>query len=395
MIKIEQPKVVTTGDFAILEAYLSIDDKREKVWFKVDKKYEQYLCYERSDAYLIAVLNFAMTNGHDIECEAPVSEDLYYNIEKYLINALAEYNPNFYRTKIIAPVSSDTLPCAGAVGTGISCGVDSLHVLASQTELKFKRHNVTHLTFNNVGSHGEGEHARALFKARSKRPKQFAEEYGFEFVLGDSNLMDVVKQNHFYTHTYSSMFAVYCLQKLYSVYYYASSGHKYYEFNLKFAKNRGCGSYEMLSLPIFSTHNLRIYSEGEGMGRLSKLKDVVKYEPSYKYLNVCLTESDNCGKCEKCIRTLLGLNALGRLDDYRDVFDVDYYKTHRGWYIQQLLNQKICHSHDYYEMYPYFKKDITIGMRLRASFFKLGIMIKDWLPLSFKEYLKTKFVKTN
>ena len=41
---------------------------------------------------------------------------------------------------------------------------------------------------------------------------------------------------------------------LYSVYYYASSGYKYDEFTLKPRKGRSCGSYELLSLPLFSTH---------------------------------------------------------------------------------------------------------------------------------------------
>ena len=146
MIKIEQPRVVSNSDEARLETYISIDGKRSKIWFSVDKEYESYLCWERSDAYVIAVLNYAMRNGHDIECDAPLSEDLYYNLDKYLIDAIKQYNPVFYRPTIKAPISSEILPCAGAVGTGISCGVDSLHALASQTELKFNKHNITHLT---------------------------------------------------------------------------------------------------------------------------------------------------------------------------------------------------------------------------------------------------------
>lgn len=161
-----------------------------------------------------------------------------------------------------------------------------------------QKHNITHLTFNNVGSHGEGEHAEKLYQARLERPRAFAKEYGFEFVASDSNLQNVVLQNHFKSHTYSSMFAVYCLQKLYSVYYYASAGYKYSEFTLIDKPAICCGSYEMLSLPLFSTHNLRVYSEGENMSRLTKLRSIVKYAPSYKYLNVCLKDGDNCGKCE-------------------------------------------------------------------------------------------------
>ena len=126
------------------------------------------------------------------------------------------------------------------------------------------------------------------------------------------------------------MFPVLCLQKLYSVYYYASGGYRYDEFTLKSKKGRCCGSYELLSLPVFSTHQLRIYSQGENMTRMQKLKKVTEYAPSYKYLNVCLKDGDNCGRCEKCVRTMTGLDALGKLDLYHNVFDINYYKSHKN-----------------------------------------------------------------
>ena len=380
MIKIEKPQVRVESATATLFAYVTIDSVRKEVWFKVDKKYEEYLCYERGDAFVIAVLNFAMRNHHDIVSEAPLSEDLYYNIDKYLLDAIAQYNKDFYRPQITADVASESLPCAGAVGTGISCGVDSMHALANQTAMKFRKHNITHLTFNNVCSHGEGEKAENLYHVRLERPRRFAEEYGFEFVASNSNLQDVIKQSHFKTHTYSSMFAVYCLQKLYSVYYYASGGYRYNEFTLEDKATVCSGSYEMLSLPLLSTHNLRVYSEGEGMSRMTKLKSVVKYAPSYKYLNVCLKEGDNCGKCEKCVRTLLGIDALGALDKYNKVFDIAYYREHKSWYLVQMLKRISDGKHDYFEMYPYFKNEITLGMRIQVIPYKIVSFFKRLIP---------------
>ena len=185
--------------------------------------------------------------------------------------------------------------------------------------------------------------------------------------------MDIIKQVHFESHTYSSLFPVYCLQKLYSIYYYASAGFGYHEFRLD---ERDCGAYELLSLPLFSTNRLRIYSEGEGFSRMDKLKDIVRYKPSYKYLNVCLSSEDNCGKCEKCIRTLLGIDALGVLDKYKDVFDIEYYRKHKQWYIQQLVIQKSLGKHDYIELATYFKNEITFVMHCRALPYKM----LGWFP---------------
>jgi hypothetical protein len=385
MISIGQPYIEHDGNYAYLKAHISIDTESNILWFKVEERFSKYLCYERGDAYLIAVLHYAMENSHDIELDVPITEDLIYNLQTYLIEALIENNPTYYRPNIKAEIISEPIGNAGAVGTGISCGVDSLHSLASHHESRFSAHNITHLTYNNVGSHGVGDSALKLYQSRLKRPIQFAKEYGFELVISDSNLMNVIKQDHYLTHTYSSMFPVFCLQKLYKTYLYASAGYRFNEFSLKQQKNICCGSYEMLSLETFSNGNVHVLSEGMGKSRLEKLRKVISYKPSYKYLNVCLLEEDNCGKCEKCIRTLLELDALNALDKYSNVFDINYYKKHRKWYLQQMLYQMAVGRHDYHEIYPYFKSEITISMRIKVVIRKCMrlIVIPLWKKIKY------------
>ena len=94
MIHFHRPYVIYDSDKAILKCDVQIDDFSDTICFWVDKEYGEYLCYERADAYVIAVLNYAMRNHHDIKCDAPLSEELYYNIDKYLIDALVRYNPS-------------------------------------------------------------------------------------------------------------------------------------------------------------------------------------------------------------------------------------------------------------------------------------------------------------
>jgi len=374
MIELGIPSVKYSDGKAILENDILIDGRKQKLWMKVDEKYGEYLCHERNDAYLIACINYAMRNRHDIVSRQPITEALLFNIENYLKPALLENNPHFHNVKIQTEISSELLPSAGAVGTGISCGVDSLHALSKHTGSEFTTRNITHLAFNNVGSHGEGDAGRKLYESRIDRPRRLAEQYGFGFVASDTNLMDVVEQDHFKSHTYSSMFPVFALQKLYSCYFYASAGYRFNEFELRDYPNLCSGSYELLSLNVFSTPQIKIDSEGMGLSRLEKLRSVVKYAPSYKYLHVCLKEQDNCGVCEKCVRTLLGLDALNALDLYKDVFDVRYYKENKEWYLQQLMYKIKDRKHDYFEMYPYFKGQITAGMRVKAEIYGLKLL---------------------
>lgn len=376
MIHIGKPYIQQNGQsHTRLIASVAIDDNEADIWFEVENKYAQYLCSERADAYLVAVLNYAMRHHHDIVCDAPVGEYLYYQINTYLIDALAKGSPRMYRTVVTAPVDSLSLPCAGAVATGISCGIDSLHVLAECSDDSLPHHKLTHLTFNNVGSHGEGEKALKLYEERKKRAKAFADEYGYEFVESNSNLMDVVCQNHYLTHTYSSCFAILALQKLYSVYYYASSD-SILDFSVYNNDVKPSGYYDILSLNCFSTEKSRIYSEGANLSRLEKTVRVVAYRPSYDYLNVCIKTSENCGLCEKCARTLLSLDALGALDLYRSVFDIDYYRSHKSYYFRILLQEYYRGHNEYKDLYPCFCKQIPFLMKLSIW---IRTMISDTL----------------
>ena len=344
---------------------ISVDGEVRTVWAEVDDAYREYLCYERSDAFVIGLLHWAMRHGHDIVCEAPMGEYLYYQITTELVDAVSKGSPRMQAIRIEAAVDTSELPCAGAVGTGISCGIDSLHVLACHTGTAMTHHNLTHLAFNNVGSHGEGERARRLYADRRRIAESFCREYGFKLTEVNSNIMDAFEQNHYLTHTYSSCFAIYCLQKLYAVYYYASS-HALFEFSLKDNDKNPPSNYELLLLSCFSTDHLKIYSEGNTLARLEKTRAVTGYVPSYKYLNVCLSAAHNCSRCEKCTRTLLALDVLGRMDDYRSVFDVDYYRAHKKDYLVTLVTKTWEHHTDYKELYPYFRKQLTLGIYLRA-----------------------------
>ena len=366
MIQIGKPRLESNGyHLTRLVSDIIVDGEKRTVWAEVSNKYKDYLCYERCDAFVVGVLNYAMRHGHDIECEAPIGEDLYYQISVYLIEALCKSSKVLYKTKIFAEIDSSVLTSAGAVGTGISCGVDSFHVLAMQSDTPLKRHQLTHLAFNNVGSHGTGEKARKLFAERKQLAEKFCQENKFELIELNSNLMDMIPQSHYLSNTYSSCFAILALQKLYSIYYYASC-QPFREFSLLNNERYDSSYYDLLTLDVFSTPNLRIYSEGANLSRLEKTRHVVEYIPSYKYLNVCNNTAENCGRCEKCTRTLLALEVLGRLDDYKEVFDILWYKTHKQKYITTLLIEKISGNQVYKELYPYFKSEINLLTWVRA-----------------------------
>ena len=146
MLFIGEPYIAQNGDRSRLVCDIGINRRETRtVWFEVDREYEKYLCTERSDAYVIGLLSWAMRAGHDITCTVPVSEELLYALREYLIPSLVKYAPSFRAVEINAPAAGTPLANAGAVGTGLSCGIDSFHVISRQLASPYKTLNLTHL----------------------------------------------------------------------------------------------------------------------------------------------------------------------------------------------------------------------------------------------------------
>ena len=75
--------------------------------------------------------------------------------------------------------------------------------------------------------------------------------------------------------------------------------------------------------PNYSSSNLRIRHEGITLSRFAKTKLIADWDAALNHLRVCNDTEHyqpgmlNCGRCEKCIRTMLALLALGVLENIR------------------------------------------------------------------------------
>ena len=79
------------------------------------------------------------------------------------------------------------------------------------------------------------------------------------------------------------------------------------------------GSHPLLD-PQYGSSDLRIRHEGIAWSRLDKTRLVAGWDVALQNLRVCNQFRRyergelNCGRCEKCVRTMLGLEALGLLE---------------------------------------------------------------------------------
>ena len=80
-----------------------------------------------------------------------------------------------------------------------------------------------------------------------------------------------------------------------------------------------CGSHPLLD-PEYSSFDLRFKLLGLALSRLEKLRLVADWDAAFQNFRVCLAnvaDRLNCGKCEKCVRTMTELIAIGALDKTR------------------------------------------------------------------------------
>ena len=76
------------------------------------------------------------------------------------------------------------------------------------------------------------------------------------------------------------------------------------------------GSHPLLD-PLWSTDQLEVVHDGCEASRLQKCELIARHELALANLRVCWQNDEsayNCGRCEKCVRTMLGLLAVGALE---------------------------------------------------------------------------------
>lgn len=337
MITIGRPELRQVGEQTQLVSNITIDHTSQEMYYSVEKKYAEFLVNERVDAFVVGLLPLALTKNHKIHYDAPISEQLYFQLTKLYIPSLAKF-ADYHLIELEGEIASEPLNYSQAVGTGFSAGVDSFFSIARNTKLQEEAFNLTHLTFFNVGSHGDygGDEARELFYKRAKNSREFAEQYDWKFIMVDSNISEVLNMMFVETHTFRSVSAVLAMQKLFAKYYYSSG----FSFDTFLLEQGDTATFDLLNLPMLSTEDTRFYSMDGHSTRSDKVSVIAEYPPSYDYLNVCQVSEVNCGVCEKCRRTLLALYADGSLDQYRNVFDVDYFYKHKNAYLGYLLFNK-------------------------------------------------------
>lgn len=318
------------------------------LWFSVDNQYAKYLCTETADAFVCAMLWYAMMTGSDIKSEAPVSEKMLFGINNHLIPALCTKERR--RIKVSAPSSSFVYSLENGVATGMSCGIDSLYTLHQYLHTTPDSMNLTHLTYFNMGAifHPDSS-SKTKYSINEfyKKTDEMSEEKMLQaldvaktvdlpLIYITSNLdKDYYRGAYGYTAVYRNCACVLAVQKLIHTYYCSSAGWPDY-FDLSLSE--GSEHYETLLCNTLSTESCT-FIISDYVTRIEKTRAISDWSIAHKHLDVCFNFK-NCGHCAKCYRTLLTLDLLGKVDQFNQVFNIDEYKGNRKAAYSWLLYTK-------------------------------------------------------
>lgn len=319
---------IDKGDAIRLAVNVFEEGTKRELWYEVPLAIKDSLLDNCLDAFLVAILPIAMMHGSDIKVKGRISERLHYSLVNNVIPLLSN-NSTIYQSIQVTADELCVFPChKGHIGTGLSCGVDSFDTILSLKQ-KGIPDSLDTLTFFNVGFHRStsgfnDEESRNLFSARLKMNENCAREIGLPMLVIDSNLGWYIHEHKVMfvqVHAFCSLSAVLACGSYFNWYYYSSANTTKDYDSKKCDKDT---AYIELSLcPWLSTEYTEFVSYGFTKTRLQKVREIADSGLVQKYLNVCWKEAENCGKCPKCVRTQMELYAIGKIEEFGDVFDVD------------------------------------------------------------------------
>ncbi|ABL00356.1 hypothetical protein [Pelobacter propionicus] len=310
------------------------------LWYSVEEPFGGLLSHS-CDAALVGLLIPAMACGEDIHIRGAVSERLLYNLSGPCQSVLRYVMPRLRPIRVTADTLSPSLtPRPAGVATGFSGGIDSYCVLADNLGADtLPGFRITHLLFNNVGSHGKDN--ERMFHARFEHLAPSARRLGLPFVKVDSNLGSFFGNGLGFTktHTFRNASVALLLQGGIGRYLYASAFN--YQ-NVFVGLAREIAYTDSISLPLLSTDTLDAFSAGSEYTRVEKTVRVADFAESYGTLDVCINSHQrgtvtNCSACPKCLRTLATLDIAGLLERYSAVFDLEAYRRQKNVYFAELL----------------------------------------------------------
>lgn len=335
---------VETATGATLSCRVTIDGQDQQLTYDIASGDGHITPPAAADWAVVGMLYPTLIRGGTLKVEAPVTDSLMFAIKHDLRSLMYKWRTQL---KPIEVQCAETWVATGKTpraATGFSGGVDTFATLKMHGDGD-SPHPITDLTLFDTGAFGRKgtEAEQQLFGLAGMRLKDYAAATGKNWLTVATNLnsfFDGLHQSSFQrTHNFRNASAALALQDMIGNYYYSSS-HTYAE--IKVGNWHDIGRIDVLLFKLLSNDGFDISSTGSGYHRLQKTEMIADMADAFDRLDVCIgpaekrVQTRNCSTCEKCRRTMLTLDVLGKLQNFAGSFDLDLYKKHREETVRNL-----------------------------------------------------------
>jgi hypothetical protein len=265
-----------------------------EVWFALPGRTPPAV---RVDPFVPAALLVAMSRGEllEVDPDTPVSTRLLEGVSRAQ-DVLHAWNPQLVRVPVRA-ASAPAAPQRPEIASFLSCGVDSFYTLQKHGDDISRLILVQGLEISLRNT--------ALFQQAQGAVRTLAQETGRRDVVVRTNARELADAFHLDIYLFHGAL-------LAGVALALGHARTLVPASWTYAQMVPWGTHPLLD-PLWSTESCELVHDGAEAGRIEKLEAIAQWDRAMRLLRVCLADTGayNCGRCEKCLRTMVALHLLG------------------------------------------------------------------------------------
>lgn len=280
-----------------------------RVWFRFPGLPPEHIALN-GNPFVAALLAVAMWLRRPIEIDAPVSGQLLSGASQ-IMNIWSGWERRLRPIEIRAQALRETHSPGRGSGCFFTAGVDSFHTVLKNLSTETGSSRITHLLFLS-GQPDMPLENETGFNRRRADIAEVARELGLAAIFGATNVRDIVPGMtlSWAVRAASNLAAPgLCLSPLLE--------RAIFSTGLAFDAWYRWGN-DPLTDPLWSTEQIRFENHGYETTRARKVELTIRESSvALRHLRVCAVgefTGDNCGRCEKCLRTMISLRAAGVLE---------------------------------------------------------------------------------
>ena len=275
----------------------------KELWFRFTETIEPPVI-DDCDSYLLAMLMDAMQEGRDIIVKGSVSRTLLSNLVEFQ-RAWNKWLPDKYKIVDMKPdlIREKGQPLKGAV-SAFSAGVDATFTVWMNSKQKnsYRSQDIKFCTF--VHGFDVQLNNTEAFNNIIKRSNQTLSDLNLSIRPVSTNYREISCTNWSFSHAAAITAALSNFKNEVGACLIGSSE-----------------PYSSLAIPwgsspitdhLLSSGEFMVFHDGASFSRIEKINEISAWQNGVDNLRVCwegFVKDSNCGRCEKCVRTMTGFLA--------------------------------------------------------------------------------------